>query len=131
MSMHLHHPSLSLNGRKRGKVKFRNAAEAARARDLAADWKKLKADWGVEAEQKRQRRAMKAEPLTYQLSAPPGRETQRIDSRDTGHAGAVCSKEIPKYTGTKILGIGTLHKSNAVPVFSDEEAIAIATMRRN
>jgi hypothetical protein len=129
--MHLHHPSLSLNGRKRGKVKFRNAAEAARARDLDADWKKLKADWGVEAEQKRQRRAMRAEPLTYRLSAPPGRETQRIDSRDTGHAGAVCSKEIPKYTGTKILGIGTLHKSNAVPVFSDEEAIAIATMRRN
>jgi hypothetical protein len=129
--MHLHHPSLSLNGRKRGRVKFRNAAEAARARDLDADWKKLKADWGVEAEQKRQRRAMKAEPLTYRLSAPPGRETQRIDSRDTGHAGAVCSKEIPKYTGTKILGIGTLHKSNAVPVFSDEEAIAIATMRRN
>ena len=129
--MHLHHPSLSLNGRKRGRVKFRNAAEAARARELDADWKKLKADWGVEAEQKRQRRAMTAEPLTYRLSAPPGRETQRIDSRDTGHAGAVCSKEIPKYTGTKILGIGTLHKSNAVPVFSDEEAIAIATMRRN
>jgi hypothetical protein len=131
MSMHLAHPSLSLGGRKKGRVKFRNAAEAARARDLDADWKKLKADWGVEAEQKRQRRAMTAEPLTYRLSAPPGRETQRIDSRDTGHAGAVCSKEIPKYTGTKILGIGTLHKSNAVPVFSDEEAIAIATMRRN
>jgi hypothetical protein len=129
--MHLAHPSLSLGGRKKGRVKFRNADEAARARDLDADWKKLKADWGVEAEQKRQRRAMKAEPLTYRLSAPPGRETQRIASRDTGHAGAVCSKEIPKYTGTKILGIGTLHKSNAVPVFSDEEAIAIATMRRN
>jgi hypothetical protein len=131
MSMHLHHPSLSLNGRKRGKVKFRNAAEAARARDLDADWKKLKADWGVEAEQKRQRRAMKAEPLTYQLSVPPGRETQRIQSRDTGHTGAVRTKDSPQYTGTKILGIGTLHKSNAVPVFSDEEAIAIATMRRN
>jgi hypothetical protein len=27
-------------------------------------------------------------------------------------------------------GIGTMHKSNAVPIFSDEEAIAIATMRR-
>jgi hypothetical protein len=129
--MHLAHPSLSLGGRKKGRVKFRNAAEAARARELDADWTKLKADWGVEAEQKRQRRAMKAEPLTYRLSAPPGRETQRIDSRDTGHTGAVCSKEIPKYTGTEILGIGTLHKSNAVPVFSDEEAIAIATMRRN
>jgi hypothetical protein len=34
------------------------------------------------------------------------------------------------YTGTKILGIGTLHKSNAVPVFSDEEAQDIARMRR-
>ena len=131
MSMHLHHPSLSLNGRKRGKVKFRNAAEAARARELDADWKKLKADWGVEAEQKRQRRAMKAEPLTYQLSVPPGRETQRIQSRDTGHTGAVRTKDIPQYTGTKIKGIGTMRKSNAVPVFSDEEAIAIATMRRN
>jgi hypothetical protein len=29
-----------------------------------------------------------------------------------------------------MLGIGVLHKSNAVPVFSDEEAIDIAKMRR-
>jgi hypothetical protein len=42
----------------------------------------------------------------------------------------VSSKENPKYTGTKILGIGTMHKSNAVPVFSEEEAHDIATMRR-
>jgi hypothetical protein len=131
MTMHLCGPALTTTGKRKGKVKFRNAAEAQRARDLAADWKKLKADWGAEAEQKRQSRAMRAEPLTYRLSAPPGRETQRIDSRDTGHTGAVRSKEIPKYTGTKIKGIGTMHKSNAVPVFSDEEAIAIATMRRN
>jgi hypothetical protein len=40
------------------------------------------------------------------------------------------TKDIPKYTGTKILGIGTMHKSNAVPVFSEEEAHDIATMRR-
>jgi hypothetical protein len=131
MTMHLCGPALTTTGKRKGRVKFRNAAEAARARELDADWKKLKADWGVEAEQKRQRRAMKAEPLTYQLTAPPGRETQRIQSLDTGHTGAVRSKEIPKYTGTKIKGIGTMHKSNAVPVFSDEEAIAIATMRRN
>ena len=131
MTMHLCGPALTTTGKRKGRVKFRNAAEAARARELDADWKKLKADWGVEAEQKRQRRAMKAEPLTYQLSVPPGRETQRIQSRDTGHTGAVRTKDIPQYTGTKIKGIGTMHKSNAVPVFSDEEAIAIATMRRN
>lgn len=130
MTMHLAHPSLSMSGKKRSKVKFRNAAEAARARELDASWKELLKAQGIEAEAKRQRRAMKAEPLTYQLTAPVGRETRRIESRDTGHSGAVRTRDIPQYTGTKILGIGTMHKSNAVPVFSDEEAVAIATMRR-
>lgn len=130
MSMHLHHPSLSLNGKKRGKVKFRNAAEAQKARELDASWKELLKSQGVEAEERRRRRAMTAEPLQYKLTTPVGRETQHIASRDTGHSGAVRTKDIPQYTGTKIIGIGTMHKSNAVPVFSDEEAHAIATMRR-
>jgi hypothetical protein len=34
------------------------------------------------------------------------------------------------YTGDKVKGIATMHKSNAVPVFSDEEAISISSMRR-
>jgi hypothetical protein len=34
------------------------------------------------------------------------------------------------YTGTAMIGIGQLHKSNAVPVFSQEDAIAISKMRR-
>jgi len=130
MSMHLHHPSLSLNGKKRGKIKFRNAAEAQRARELEESWKELLKSQGIEAEERRRRRAMSAEPLQYKLSAPVGRETAHIPSRDTGHSGAVRTKDIPQYTGTKILGIGTMHKSNAVPVFSDEEAHDIATMRR-
>jgi hypothetical protein len=128
--MHLHHPSLSLNGKKRGKVKFRNAAEAQRARELEESWKELLKAQGIEQEERRRRRAMSAETLAYTLSAPPGRETRHIASRDTGHSGAVRTKDIPQYTGTKILGIGTMHKSNAVPVFSNEEAHDIATMRR-
>ena len=130
MSMHLHHPSLSLNGKKRGKIKFRNAAEAQRARDLDTSWKELLKAQGIEQDERRRRRAMSAEPLTYNLTTPVGRETSHIASRDTGHSGAVRTKDIPKYTGTKILGIGTMHKSNAVPVFSNEEAHDIATMRR-
>ena len=40
-------------------------------------------------------------------------------------------KAAPKvYTGTKIKGIGTMHKSNAVPIFTDDEAKDIANMRR-
>lgn len=130
MSMHLHHPSLSLGGKKKGKVKFRNADEAKKARELDESWKKLQQQWGVEAEENRRTKALLAQPLTYTLSAPVGRETRHIASRDTGHMGAVRTKDIPQYTGTKIKGIGTMHKSNAVPIFSDEEAVAIASMRR-
>jgi hypothetical protein len=36
-----------------------------------------------------------------------------------------------KYTGTLVKGIATMHKSNAVPVISQEEATDIANMRRN
>lgn len=131
MTMHLAHPSLSMGGKKKGKIKFRNSAEAQKARQLDADWKELQSKWGVEAEEKKRKRALSAEPLSYTLSAPVGRETKRIASLDTGHSGAVRTKDIPQYTGTKILGIGTMHKSNAVPIFSDEEAKAISTMRRN
>jgi hypothetical protein len=131
MTMHLAHPALSMGGKRKGKVKFRNSAEAQKARQLDADWKELQKKWEVDADDKKRKRALAAEPLQYKLSAPAGRETQRIASRDTGHSGAVRTKDIPQYTGTKILGIGTMHKSNAVPIFSDEEAKAISTMRRN
>ena len=131
MTMHLAHPALSMGGKRKGKVKFRNSAEAQKARQLGADWKELQKKWEVDADDKKRKRALMAEPLQYKLSAPAGRETPHIASRDTGHSGAVRTKDIPQYTGTKILGIGTMHKSNAVPVFSDEEAKAISTMRRN
>jgi len=129
--MHLHHPALSLNGKRKGKIKFRNAAEAQRARDLDASWKEILKAQGVADEQRKRTRAMRAEPLQYNLSSAEDRaNTRHIPSRDTGHSGALRTKDIPKYTGTKILGIGTMHKSNAVPVFSEEEAHDIATMRR-
>jgi hypothetical protein len=131
MSMHLCGPELSLNGRKKGRVKFRNAAEAARARELEADWRQLKSNWGVEEESRRRARAMTAEPLTYKLTAPVGRETARIESRDTGHTGAVAMSPAKVYTGEECIGIGQLHKSNSVPVFKKQDAEDIAKMRRN
>ena len=39
-------------------------------------------------------------------------------------------KEPMKYTGTLVKGIATMHKSNAVPIISQEEATDIARMRR-
>ena len=129
MSMHLHHPSLSLNGRKKGRVKFRNADEARKARELDASWKELQKKWEVDAEDKRRKRAMKAEPLVYRLTGVTDRAgTAHIPSRNTGGNATLAAPKV--YTGTKVKGIATMHKSNAVPVFSDEEAVEISRMRR-
>lgn len=131
MTMHLAHPSLSMGGKRKGKIKFRNAEEARKHRELESDWHDLQKKWGVEQEQKKRKRLMDAEPLVYSLSTPIGRtNTHHIKSLDTGHSGPVSSKPAPKYTGTKMLGVGQLHKSNAVPVFCDQDAIDIARMRR-
>jgi hypothetical protein len=130
MSMHLEGPWLSTTGKKRGKVKFRNAEEARRARDLDESWKQLQKKWEVEVEDKKRRRALSAEPLDYSLSTPVGRtNTHHIKSLGTNN-GVAAMPPAKVYTGTKIKGIGTMHKSNAVPIFSDEEAVAISQMRR-
>jgi hypothetical protein len=122
--MHIVGPWLSTTGKKKGKVKFKSADEARRARELAADWDKLVKKHGTS------NKIIKTEKLSYKLTTPAGRTTTtNIPSRNTGD-GIGSSKQIPKYTGTKILGIGTMHKSNAVPIFSDDEAKSISSMRR-
>jgi hypothetical protein len=129
MSMHLEGPWLSTTGKRRGKQKFRNAAEAKKARELEESWKALQKKWQIEEEDKRRQRALKAEPLSYALTTPVDRSTRHIPSLNTG--AAVAAKVEPlRYTGTKIKGIGVMHKSNSVPIFSDEEAVDIAKMRR-
>jgi len=128
--MHLHHPSLSLSGKKKGKQKFASAEHARKARDLDESWKELQKKWGVEAEEKKRKRALTAEPLKghYSLAIPEGRSTAHILSRDTGGNATLAPAKV--YTGTKVKGIATMHKSNAVPVFSDEQAVDISRMRR-
>ena len=129
MSMHLHHPSLSLAGKKKGKVKFRNAEEARKARELDASWKELQKKYELDAEAKKRQRALAAQPLTYKLSTPAGRTTSRdLPSRVTPGGSTAPVHKV--YTGTKVLGIATMHKSNAVPVFAEEEAVEISRMRR-
>ena len=131
MTMHLAHPALSMGGKSKSKVKFRNAEEAQKHRELASDWHDLQKRWGVEQELKKQKRAMAAEPLIYSLSTPVGRtNTHHIKSLDTGHSGPVSSKPSPKYTGSAILGITIVHKSCLQPVFNQQEAVDAATMRR-
>jgi hypothetical protein len=64
------------------------------------------------------------------VSKPFVRETIKYPSLVTIGL-AVCAKKDDKvYTGDNIVGIGTMHKSNAVPIFNDNQAKDLATMRR-
>ena len=129
MTMHLEGPWLSLGGKRKGKVKFRNAEEARKARELDAEWKELLKRQGVEAEKKKQARAMKAEPLVYKLETPVGRtNTHHIPSRVT--AGHDTTPNVKVYTGTEIIGIAVMHKSCLQPMFNKQAAEDSAHMRR-
>lgn len=57
------------------------------------------------------------------------RETSKIKSLDTG-PGVATKSPTKIYTGSMVKGIATMHKSNAVPVFTDEQAKDISSMRR-
>jgi hypothetical protein len=132
--MHLAHPALSLGGKRKGKQKFRNAAEARKARELAESWENMQRQWqdlkpfsGHSSKSKTT--VQKHSPVVttpYIRDAGP-----RIPSLNGGKDMAPATKkDVPVYTGTKIIGIGTMHKSNAVPIFSDDDAKAISSMRR-
>ena len=130
--MHLEGPWLSTTGKKKGKQNFASAEHARKAREQEASWKELLKRQGIELEEKKRRRALSSESLgsTYSLKIPEGRNTTaHIPSRDTG-GGVATLAPAKVYTGTMVKGIATMHKSNAVPVFSDEQAVDISRMRR-
>lgn len=127
--MHLEGPWLSTTGKRKGKQKWASAEQKRRHEQLERDWNELKKKWQVQEEDRKRQRALASKPLET-TSNNFRRSTPRPPSLDTGHLGAVTSKPSPVYTGDKIIGIGTMHKSNAVPIFSDSEAKEISSMRR-
>jgi hypothetical protein len=74
----------------------------------------------------------KKEFVEYKHKETFTRETQEYPSFKstscTAHATA--KAESKRYTGTLVKGIATMHKSNAVPVISQQEAEDISKMRR-
>ena len=127
MTMHLEGPWLSTTGKRKGKHKWRSAEQKREAEQLKQDWETLKRSFEVAAKMPQSR------PLTRpfpKLGPPPGRTmNDHIPSHDSG-IGIAAKKAAPVYTGDKIVGIGTMHKSNAVPIFSDTQAKEISSMRR-
>lgn len=94
--------------------------KSAKAKQLDQQWNQLLERWEP-------KKVVKG--LSHKVPAPYRRETKAIPSLSTFEG--TCTKPEPiKYTGTAMMGIATMHKSNAVPVFSEEQAKEISRMRR-
>ena len=130
MSMHLEGPWLSTtSSKKRKNVKFKSAEHKAKYFAAQKEWEALLKKHKIDQEDRRKTRAMSAD--TFKPAETYRRETKHYPSLNSEHTCGVAAKPEPKvYTGTLIKGIATMHKSNAVPIFSDEEAVDIARMRR-
>ena len=103
------------------KSKFRNADQARVARENKESWDRKVAEWRSLGPTVRG--VMQPSPKPYR------RPTPNIPSLDSG-GHVPTARQRPTYTGGNIIGIATLHKSNAVPVFSDDQAKEISSMRR-
>lgn len=132
MSMHLVGPYMTTtNYKKRKNVKFKSAEHKRKYEQQQAEWeallKKHKIDPTVKA--KKSTGALKD---NYKLTVPLERDSKQYPSlSSTGVTGGGCARVEPKvYTGDKLLGIATMHKSNMVPVFSAQDAEDISKMRR-
>jgi len=129
--MHLEGPWLNTTGKKRGPKRWASAEAKKLAQQRQAEWdRKL-----IEFEKLTPRfstgpvNAPKKTMKDFMPKTPPGRETVAVPSQDTGWVPCVKVKD-NTYTGNKVKGIGTMHKSNGVPIFSDDEARDISSMRR-
>lgn len=131
--MHLEGPWLSTTGKLKSKRRrYASAAAAKQARELAQAWEENLKKWDAMAPKfgkKSGTSVSQSKPLT--VATVVRRETPHYPSLNGGvDSGAASLAPQKVYTGTKIKGIGTMHKSNAVPIFTDDEAHDIAHMRR-
>jgi hypothetical protein len=100
----------------------------AKARKLQQEWDAMIKRQSVPLSRGAKSMGVSAKALPKkQVTIDP---VKRIPSLMT--PGGSTAKIEPKvYTGTKIIGIATMHKSNMVPIFNQEAAIDVAQMRRN
>ena len=120
MSMHL--APVFVSTINQGKIKQKLTAPQKRALAEHEAWLRKR---GLHSDQLKAKKAKKrvVEESTFTYEA-----RRSVPTSDT--VGNGFKKEENKYTGDKLLGIAVLHKSCLVPVFSKEDAVEIARMRR-
>ena len=139
MTMHLQRGLTTLRT-SRPQFKMTRAKEASWRDDFAIYNRELRRQgqprltWEQYMDLRLGRGARRAEPTRTVLTASPGNhprylDRQHIPSLDS-QAGSTARREPPRYTGTLVKGIATMHKSNAVPVIDEEQMKDISRMRR-
>jgi hypothetical protein len=108
-------------------VKKKKRKPNAKQRELQASWQEILKKY--ETKTIAPNKKVVARPSNPSVVIPVSRITNTIPSLDSGQGNAV-KMPAKVYTGDAMIGISTLHKSNAVPVFRQEDAVDIAKMRR-
>jgi hypothetical protein len=106
--------------------------QKSKKRKLNAKQRELQASWEELVKKHAPKKPVKIVKVVSSpvVSKPFVRETPKYPSLDSWQGVATKPVQGKVYTGTLMKGIGTLHKSNAVPIFTDEEAKDQAAMRR-
>lgn len=146
MTMHLARGYSTLNTRKPQQKKLTKAQHEKLAEEHRAYNKRMKQAgrhsermtfeeyvnyaYGKNTTKRKQEHLAQTEVKTFTPKATGyRRETPTYQSGEASK-GFAALPEKKEYTGTLIKGIATMHKSNAVPVLGEEDATAIASMRR-
>lgn len=134
MTMHLLGPAWSTTNSRQRKGKLTDTQFTKYAFDWRDDCKRAKS-LGIKPktlEEYVAYRQGKYKPNLRGTKAPqytPSDHRAKYPSQS--EIGVAFARKENQYTGNKLLGIATMHKSNMVPVFSREDAEEISKMRRN
>ena len=95
----------------------------------AAEYEAWLKKHGIDSTKKRKREKVTTVYNPVVVSGVVRRETPNYPSLNT-MAGSTAPAPKKVYTGDKIVGIAAMHKSNLVPIFNDDAAKDVASMRR-
>ena len=101
----------------------------AKERELQASWEALLARHAKPLEKGAQAKGIKSNQ-PKDIKKPSKVVATRPQTTFDSMRGVAALQQPKVYTGNKIVGIATMHKSNLVPIFNDEAAIEVAQMRR-
>ena len=99
----------------------------SKKQQLASDWKSICDKWATAP--KFSSPSMDRSKRHNPIADSPPRITPHYPSR-VSPGGSTGLSAAPRYTGGAMIGIATLHKSNSVPVFTQQDAEDISKMRR-